>query len=156
MDDALSSLMREYGDALYNFALALTADPDVAADCTQHAFVRAYEQMRKGQQVNRSWLYKVARNAATDWFRHRQRTGAAVDAFREVAAPATGVDDRTSRLRAALNRLSPDEREVLYLFTVDGFRAAEIGTMLGINAGAVRMRIFRARERLRTLYGDEL
>ncbi len=153
-DTQLEFLMSSYGDALHSFARTLTGDTDVAADCTQHAFLRAYEHLREGRAVNRAWLYTTARNAGLDWLRQRRRIAGDDHALRGLEMPPTGSPDRIVALRAALDRLSPEDREVLYLFTVDRFRAAEIGAMIGVGVDAVRMRLFRARERLRALYGE--
>lgn len=146
-------LMTTYRDDLYSFALAMTGDHDAAADCAQHTFVRAYEHLRGGRVINRSWLYRVNRNSALDYLRHRGRFQGDAD-LDHLPAADTQPDDHTDRLRVALLRLAPDEREALYLASVDHFRAREIGAMLGISAEAVRMRLYRAREKLRVLYGE--
>lgn len=153
-DSRIEGLMAVHGDALYNFARTVTRDGDAAADCTQHAFVRAYEQLRKGRPVNRAWLYTTTRNAALDWLRQQRRIVSDNAVLQEVEMPPTGSSDRLLALSVALDRLPAEDREVLYLFSVDRFRAAEIGEMLGSSADAVRMRLYRARERLRRFYGE--
>ncbi|MGI8824185.1 MAG: RNA polymerase sigma factor [Chloroflexota bacterium] len=151
LESALVDLMQEQQHALFNFALAITHDNDVADDCCQHAFVRAYEQLKRGKAVNKAWLYTVTRNAAIDALRRRRHERPSMLLDNEAEKP--GAD--TSSIRAALDQLAPGDREVLYLFVVDRFPAKDIAGMLGVRPEAVYMRISRARERLRKLYGDK-
>src|SRR5947209_10690547 len=72
-EDQLVELMNQFERPIYNFLLSLVREADVALDCTQDTFLRAYEHLRKKRPVNAPWLYKVARNRAMDEFRHRKR-----------------------------------------------------------------------------------
>jgi RNA polymerase sigma-70 factor, ECF subfamily len=144
IDTTLEDLVAQYTDALFRFALALTGDRDAAADCAQHAFVRAWEQIRRGRAVNRTWLYTVTRNAGIDYLRHRGREPVRVDDLALLEAPSVDTSSGDVTVRAAVARLAPTDREVLYLYVVDRFRTAEIASMLGITAEATRMRISRA------------
>jgi RNA polymerase sigma-70 factor (ECF subfamily) len=63
--------------------------------------------------------------------------------------------DESLAVQQVLERLSPPDREVLYLFDVAGFKTDEIGAMLGVRGTAIRQRLSRARERFRLLYGAE-
>ena len=58
-------------------------------------------------------------------------------------------------MESVLAQLSPQDREVLYLFDVAGFKTEEIGSMLGVRGTAIRQRLSRARERFRLIYGAE-
>jgi RNA polymerase sigma-70 factor (ECF subfamily) len=66
--------------------------------------------------------------------------------------PTTGGTESVD-LRDAFARLPPADRTVLYLLAVEGRHPDEIAEGLGINSGAVRMRISRARQRLKLAYG---
>jgi RNA polymerase sigma-70 factor (ECF subfamily) len=151
-EDRLVALMRDHKTPLFNFLLVLVGDRDVASDCAQDAFVRAYEQMQRGKTITAPWLYRVARNRAMDEFRHRKRVKPDLDVLSTL--PAHEPEHRGAAVRQALERLTTEDREILYLFICDRFKTAEIGSMLGIGAGAARMRISRARERFRLIYGD--
>jgi RNA polymerase sigma factor (sigma-70 family) len=118
----------------------------------QETFVRAYEQLRRGRDVNTQWLYKVARNAAIDELRRRRREGLDPEALEGIAIAASG-EDMTSLLEA-FAALAPEDRVILAL-VADGLSGEEMASRLGIRHGAVRMRLQRARERFRRLYeGD--
>lgn len=147
----LSHLMDMHGQPLFNFLLVLTRDRELALDCLQETFTRAYESLGRGKGVNRSWLYTVARNRAIDEFRERHRVRTDHGYLEEMHMVHPVADSLVGRVMAAL---SEEEREILYLFIFDRFKSAEIASMLGIGGGAARMRIMRARERFRTLYGE--
>src|SRR5438270_13606600 len=58
--DELLKLIEMYEAAVFNFLTVLLRDRSAAQDCTQDAFLRAYERLRRGQEVNAAWLYRVA------------------------------------------------------------------------------------------------
>lgn len=155
----LVDLLNRYEQPLYHFLLVLLGDRDVALECTQETFVRAYENLQHSKTVNGQWLYTVARNRAMDEFRHRQRilpnTRAPVSEMALVLpADSIAMSEETVAVRHILDQLSLDEREILYLHVFDRFKTAEIASMLGVRDGAVRMRLLRARQHFRQLWGD--
>jgi RNA polymerase sigma-70 factor, ECF subfamily len=146
-------LLNRYEYPLYNYLVAYSQDPELDSDCLQHALLRAVEQIDKGKTVNGGWLYKVARNKATDELRLRCRIQVgsaavqdAIHAFESTDAPG---GDR------ALSQLGAEEREILYLSVVDRLSSREIGKALDCRAGTVRMRVYRAREHLRAICQKE-
>ncbi len=153
VDEQLVELMNEHERSIYNFLFSLVRDPDVAMDCSQDTFMRAYDNLRKGKPVNTSWLYKVARNRAMDEFRRQRRVRPEVEASEHLTV--TPSTDRALVVQQVMEQLSPLDREVLYLFDIAGFKTDEIGAMLGVRGTAIRQRLSRARERFRLLYGAE-
>lgn len=69
--------------------------------------------------------------------------------------PVSDDTDQNLAIQSVLAQLSPQDREVLYLFDVAGFKTDEIGEMLGARGSAIRQRLSRARQRFRTLYRTE-
>lgn len=153
IEDQLIELMNQHERPIFNFLLTLLRDADLAADCTQDTFLRAFEHLRKGRQVKSSWLYTVARNRAMDEFRRKRRLEPESEALERI--PAYEPTDRSLAVQSVLDELPAADREVLYLFDVAGFRTDEIGRMLGVRGSAIRQRLSRARERFRVLYGAE-
>jgi RNA polymerase sigma-70 factor, ECF subfamily len=148
----LIELMDRYEQPLYKFAFVLAGDHASASDCAQEAFVRAYENLRRGKPVNGHWLYTVARNLVMDEFRHRRRlTGES--ALAVVSEEGLAMDVRAC-MREAFAQLAPDDRIVLYLLAVEGRSTEEIASILSVRRGAARMRICRARGRFRLAYGE--
>lgn len=153
VDEQLVRLIDEHERAIYNFLLALVRDVDVALDCAQDTFIRAYANLRKGKPVNAPWLYKVARNRAMDEFRRKRKMEHKSDVLELL--PVHEPTERNLAVRQAFAQLSASDREVLYLFDVAGFKTDEIGEMMGVRGTAIRQRLSRARERFRQIYGVE-
>ncbi|HZU13362.1 MAG TPA: sigma-70 family RNA polymerase sigma factor [Chloroflexota bacterium] len=151
----IEQLLDRYERPLYAYLLTLLGDPDTARDCTQDAFLRALEQLRRGKEINGGWLYTVGRNRAIDHLRDRRRVGPEDVTLEMDLEAGQGEPFHLTAVRRILDRLSPDDREALYLFSVDGFRTDEIAAMLGIQPGALRVRLSRARQRFRALYEEE-
>lgn len=148
----LVELIDRYEQPLCNYLRVLIGDPDLVFDCAQDSFLRAYEHLCKGKSVNSQWLYKVARNRAIDHFRLHGRIDSDPDILDTLTSAERSPSDRTLEVRLVLNQLPAADRELLYLAIVDRFKTDDIGAMLGIRSGAVRVRLFRARERFRHLY----
>ncbi len=133
-DAELLAVLESHQDRLYNYLL-------------QDTFLRAYQQSLRGSGISGPWLYTVARHRAVDVLRSRGKVQRGPAALAEVCD--SSWDDRSQHAHDLLSILPAQEREVLYLFDVDGFSGEEISRLLGIRPGAVRARIFRARERVR-------
>jgi RNA polymerase sigma-70 factor, ECF subfamily len=151
-EEELRRLMSEYECSLRLFIWSLVRDADLAQDCVQDTFLRAYESLCRGRQVNKQWLLKVAHNRAVDEFRRRRRLQPESD---DLAAPPFDTSSETSiTVRQAMDGLTRRHREVLYLFAVSGFTTDEIAGLLGTTGPAVRQRLYRARQEFRRVYGE--
>jgi RNA polymerase sigma-70 factor, ECF subfamily len=150
----LIRLLDHYEQSLFAFLIVLSGNEHTASDLVQDTFLRAYENLARGKPVTVQWLYKVARNRAMDEFRRQRREHVRTEPIDNASTEDVDYSDRTAEVHRALLQLSPDDREVLYLAEVDGFRSKEIAQMLGILPGTVRMRLSRAHVRFRKAYGD--
>ena len=102
------------------------------------------------------WIFRMVERRSADWIRRRQR-----DRRREAAAaresdrlaPAAGAEasDELLRLREAVGRLEPGERQLVELYYAVGRSVAEIAEVLGVPAGTVKSRLFSVRENLKQL-----
>jgi RNA polymerase sigma-70 factor (ECF subfamily) len=151
-DEALRQLMDQWEAPIYRFLVSLLHDRDLAQDCAQDTFIRAYRTLTAGKNVTGSWLFTVARNRAVDEFRRQRRVHPDLEA---IEHESTRDDpDQKVLVDQVMAQLPPLDREVLYLFAVAGFKTDEIGAMLGVRGTAVRQRLYRARERARSLWED--
>lgn len=148
--EELVTMMQKHEVALYRYLVALTGDREVALDCVQDAFTRAYEYLQQGKSVNTQWLYKVARNRGIDELRRRKREAMDHEALEGMHTVRSGED--MVSLQSAFRALSPDDRTILALVGIEGLSGEEVAARLGIRPGSVRMRVLRARERFRKLY----
>jgi len=145
-------LLNRYEQSIFAFLVTMLGDRDRAKDCAQDTFLRAYQNLCKGKPVNVQWLFKVARNRAVDSVRRAGRERVSAEPLDEVMIEEFTPTGRTMAVQRALLKLSPDDREILYLHEVDGFTSYAIAEMLDIRAGAVRMRLCRAHVRFRQVY----
>jgi RNA polymerase sigma-70 factor, ECF subfamily len=156
---AFEELYRRHAPAVHGLSRRLSADPEVAAEVTQVAFMRLWDRahVMHGESRVRPWLTTVAYNAAMD--RHRRRrvatVGLAEDFDRAAAAP--GPDDEAIMteqhhdVRTALRELSKDQRSAIELSYFGGLSQSEIARLTGEPLGTVKGRIRLGMRRLRTL-----
>ncbi len=144
---------------LRRYARSLAYEPGVADDLTQSTVERALSHWHQFDQRRDLvvWLLAIAHNAYLDMRRHDGRMFAADPADVQRAADERyqgthGSGDNLALrvdLLAALQRLSPDQREPLLLVCVEQFSYAEVAEVLAIPVGTVMSRVFRARAALR-------
>jgi RNA polymerase sigma-70 factor (ECF subfamily) len=159
-------IFTEYSAPIYNFALRMVGDADRAADIAQDTFIKAYRKLDTLTETSstRSWLYRIATNTAIDEMRRRRHVvapGLEDDRPMEQADAGPGpetqvlsglMDERISR---ALLRLRPNHRQCLILSDVEDMSAVQIGEVMGISNGAVRVLLCRARGEMRRLLAAE-
>jgi RNA polymerase sigma factor (sigma-70 family) len=148
---AFAELVETYRPRLQRLALRLVRDGDDAEDVVQEALLHAYlglTQLRDPVRFG-GWLSAIVVNVARMTLRRRRANDRALTrAFVEPAPLAT--DDGTAALvRRSIALLPRPEREAILLHYVDGLSCEEIGAVLGRTSGAVRVRLHRARARLR-------
>lgn len=154
--EVLDRITRCYGERLMAVGLRRCRDPQDAQDAVQDALVAAatnLEQFRAEGRID-AWLSKMVANAC-----HKMRRGQKNDpSLHDADAELTGTADPereamraelAERLQAALLDLAPDDRAVVLLAEVEGWRGPEIADRLGLTPGAVRVRLTRLRQRLR-------
>lgn len=147
----------------------MVPDPDQASDAVQEAFFSAYRNLAsfRGGSV-RSWLSRIAINAAMDAQRARKRRP--VQPYPELEdeawQPPAGEEsdpeqvavavERSRVLARALARIGDDQRTAIVLFDVEGYDYAEIARLTGVSLGTVKSRIHRGRLALRALLRDRM
>jgi RNA polymerase sigma-70 factor (ECF subfamily) len=166
---AFNDIVAVHQDFLYALVARTVPDRDQADDVTQEAFFRAWRQMGsfRGGSL-RSWLARIAVNAAIDLQRARKRRP--VQPYPELEdetwQPPAGEDadpeatvtraERVHVLSEALGRITADQRAAIVLFDVEGFDYGEIAEMTGVSLGTVKSRIHRGRLALRDLLADRM
>ncbi len=145
---------------LYALAFRLVGNADDASDVVQEAYLRAYRSIRKfrGDASFRTWTYRITANCAATLLTRRSRTRQVeldeelplVDPRpeRDPQAAASASDDR-HRLVGALGELPENLRLVVVLRDVYDLPHEDIAKELGISLAAAKVRLHRARRRLR-------
>jgi RNA polymerase sigma-70 factor (ECF subfamily) len=149
---------RTYSDS-YTLALRLTGDEDDARDVVQESYLRAYRGLKRfrGDAQFTTWLYRITANCASNQLRRRARhrheeldedLGPVVDADHDPAALADASDLR-ARVEEALAELPPRLRAVVVLRDIYDLPHEAIAAELGISESAAKVRLHRARRKLR-------
>ena len=156
---ALVEIYDLYSPALYQYAVRLLNNPDLAEDCVAETFSRLLTAFRNngGPQTNlRAYLYRVAHNWITDQYRIQipQQT---VDEIDQKADPGLTtsriVDERLERekVHRAIHWLTPDQRQVVSLKYFEGWTNAEIAKSINKSVGAVKSLQHRALQSLKEM-----
>lgn len=158
-------LFDQYSAAIYNYALRMVGDADRAADIAQDTFIKAYRKLDTLTDASstRSWLYRIATNTAIDEMRRRRWVRPMGDDPTHAERPdqRPGPEAEVigamldSRIERALLRLRPNHRQCLLLSDVEDMSATQIGEVMGMTSGAVRVLLCRARGEMRQLLAAE-
>ena len=127
-----------------------------AADPRPEVFRIAFEYHRSGRKLTSPWLYTTLRHLVANQYRRARRELdylATLGAGRRDAA-GEGATDAALVVAHALRRLAKDDREILRMAYWEDLSRAEIAAVLGCSAGAVRVRLLRARKRLAAILGE--
>jgi RNA polymerase sigma-70 factor, ECF subfamily len=153
--EALASLYREYGAALYRLAYRLTGMREDAEDVVHDVFVGLPEALARYEERGKltSWLKRVTARVALVRVRARTRRREVPLEFAD-RAPGPSAHTDTTALEVAVNRLPDPLRVVVLLKEVEGYSHREVADLLGISVGASRVRTARALARLRKVLED--
>lgn len=170
-DAALNELMARHGEKLFHYLIRLLQNETEAADLAQETFARVYlnrEKFQAGKKFS-TWLYAIATNLARDrlrWLtRHPQVSlegGREEDegGLRNVLpssqpSPRENLEaeERAAAVRRAVAGLPDELRVPLVLSEYEEQSHAEIAVVLECSPKAVEMRLYRARQQLRSILG---
>lgn len=163
-----AALFAAYQPRIRGYVLGMVRDPAEADDLTQEVFLRAHRKLPSLQDPDAAlpWLYRIATNVCYDRFRQRSRRPrldprAVNDAAPAGGIPATGDGATLDRVivrsqmsacvRGYLEDLSDGYRQVILLHDLQGLTNREIAEMLGVSVDTVKVRLHRARRRLRAV-----
>lgn len=145
---------------LFRVAYRIAGSDEAAEDLCQDAFFRLYEKKMvfPNPEEAKYWLIRVVKNAALNYAKRKERERKAYQrAFREdVRQEETGEGhllkkESRAEIQEALDKLPENLRIVLILKEYAEMNYKEIGRILAISEGNVKVRVFRARERLAAL-----
>ena len=148
--DALRLLYVRYSENVYGYVRSIVRDEKEAEDLTQHVFLKLITAICKYDDRGvpfSAWLLRLARNAALDHLRRRRATPA-----EEVYGADTHIDedsqDRARSLRAALDTLPEEQRNVVVMRHVIGLTPLEIADKMGRSESSIHGLHHRGRKAL--------
>jgi len=146
-------------DRVYRLTYRMTGSEQTARECTQDAFVRAFNKLDefRGDSKFSTWVHSIGVNMALNALRSRKRARE-VELDRDIAwnGPRVGDPGLKDRIRAAVDRLPEHFRTVFLMHDLEGYKHTEIAEALDVAVGTSKARLSRARAALRAALGDEL
>jgi RNA polymerase sigma-70 factor, ECF subfamily len=147
---------------LLRFAYWLARDRSVAEDVVQETLIRAWKSRAelKDPAATRPWLLTIVRREHARLYERKRLPTVDVDDAEVQMDPALSTGDSTGDaglddLRRAILQLPDEYREPLVMQVLGGLSTQDIGKELGLSQAAVLTRLFRARNKLRVIYGLE-
>ena len=172
--DAFGEIVKLYERLVYNTVKAKIGNEEDALDISQDIFIKVWRYIAKyrGDCRFSTWIYRISQNACLDFLRHAKyvatepmptyidKDGDEVtleprDSSESGSPEHSAVRNETVRaVRSAIDRLTPEQREIVILRDIEGYSYESISEMLGIEIGTVKSRINRARLHLKELLSD--
>ena len=157
--DLYGILYNRYYDKVYRKCLSFSKDPDIAQDMAQDVLLKVYSQLSKFKGTSRfsTWLYAITYNYCVEYYRKNNRF-MTVD-IQEGPEMAEADDSheqellgaRSNQLKKALEQIPTEDRMILVKKYQGGISIRELMDQLGISESAVKMRLSRARKRIKQL-----
>jgi RNA polymerase sigma-70 factor, ECF subfamily len=156
--EAYNLLISRWEKRVYNYLLRLVGNREDALDLSQDVFLKAYQNLRKLEEVERfaPWLFRIAHNEAYSMFRKRRPESETevepdgVEAGITVAGHSVFPIELSLAVTSALDRLSGEQREAVVLKIYQGFKFEEMAEILGCPVSTVKSRLYTALDLLKS------
>ena len=168
--DCYAFLVNKYKNMAYTIAFKIMHNTEDAEDAAQEAFIKAYEQLRgfKKESKFSTWLYTIVyRTALYNLRRKAVNNQKELNAFQNQTSDTYSTsdtkieyEDHQQIIKAAINRLPETESLIITLFYINESSIAEIKQITGLSEGNIKVKLFRARKKLKkelvVLLGQEI
>jgi RNA polymerase sigma-70 factor (ECF subfamily) len=150
--EAFGELYDIHFDRIYAYIYRKTGDRQSAEDLTSETFMKALAAIKSYRYTGQpfvAWLYRIASNAVTDYYRARRVT-TSLDEGLQLPDRGTSPEEAALRLddqqavARAIQTLSPDQQDVILLRFSEDMKLKDIGQVVGKTEGAVKALMFRA------------
>lgn len=157
----------EYKRPIFNYLLRMTQNRELADDLTQETFLRVYKGLPKfrGDSSLSTWIYRIASNVSFDFFRSKKtHQELRTDSIDEAETNRMRIPDKfapppeqaavqyemSACVQSYIRELPPDYRAVILLSDLQGLKNQEIAEVLDLSLDTVKIRLHRARVKLRS------
>ena len=152
-DEAFASFYERTARPMWSYLVHVSGNPALADDLLQESYLRflCAARLSDGEAACRRYLFRIATNLLHDHWRRRVPAS-----LEEIPEEAFGTHQRLDiaqidsqkMLTRAFHRLSPRERQLLWLAYAEGATHSEIGEITGLRAAGIRILLYRARRKL--------
>ncbi|MDD4169968.1 MAG: sigma-70 family RNA polymerase sigma factor [Desulfotomaculaceae bacterium] len=163
--NSLEVVYRYHMNDLYHYLLRLSGQPQTAEDLVQDTFIKAYEHLEIYQGENvRPWLFRAAHNAYIDWRRKERRhihtDPALMEAITEKVEPGPEelflMQEKIAGWFKIIETLPERSRHIILLRDYHDFTYQEIAYILGESLTNVKVKLYRARQRVKEVMKNEM
>lgn len=154
--DAFKDFYSRQRHRFFAYLIRRAGDYALACDILQESFSRLYEKYR-AEEMTPPLLYTIGRNLLIDALRRRKNSPAALgdeDPPGDSPEHHLMVREEYRQVLAAMRHLEDEERDLLALVASSELSYREIGRMTGLSEANVKVKVHRARKKLRTYLGD--
>ena len=156
-----AQLVQRYQQYVFTLVLRFTDSREDAEEISQDVFVKAYRSLAdfRGEAKFSTWLYTVVRTSSITFLRKKKLDTTSLDnerTFLQLENRESGFNanameqkSRHTMVNAAIRLLSPDDGQIITLFYKGEQSLEEIGRIMGLEPNTVKVRLHRARNRLR-------
>lgn len=156
-EQEFTTIFHDHADAIFRHCAFKLFDRSLAHDITQETFLRAWQQIERGTQIDnmRAFLYRVAGNLIIDHI--RKKKSVSLDALQEQGFDP-GYEDismaenrlEMGRAMAAMEKMEEEYRSVIHLRYIEGYSVSEIAAMTGDLPNTISVRLHRGLQQLRS------
>lgn len=140
---------------MYGLAYSILRSNDDCADAMQETILKAYKSLHtlKKPEYFQSWIFRILINECNQLLRNKSRL-VPVENFDHIAKHKPETEYEAIAIREAVEQLDESLRMVVHLFYFQDMSMRSVGEVLGIKEGAVKGRLFRARQQLLHILGE--
>lgn len=157
--EAFDVLVRRHQRSVYHLCYRFLGNHEDASDAAQEVFLRAFRALQrfKGDASVSTWLYRIGVNACLNRLSARPPAAVSLDSVHAPSDPRPDAvtallrEERSARVRAAIDKLPPKQRATLILRVYHELPHAEIAEILGGSVGAVKANFFHALQNLKRI-----
>ncbi|GGH10803.1 RNA polymerase sigma factor [Mucilaginibacter phyllosphaerae] len=158
---AYADLVKRHQRFVFTLALRFAKSREDAEEIAQDCFIKAYRSLNTFQQQSKfsTWLYSIVYTTAMTFLRKKRVSTSSIDddeSYIQIAGKPSGYDEynvehksRSYYLNQAIQQLLPDDATIITLFYKGEQSLEEIAQALGMEANTVKVKLFRARQRLK-------
>ncbi len=147
-------------DRIYRLTYRMTGDEDLAQECTQETFIRAFDRLKqfRGEAALSTWLHSIAVSVVYNVMRKVKRLNQRHTELSETTGTVDGElgadPDLKQRLAAAIDELPHGYKTVFVMHDIEGYKHEEIAQVMGVRTGTSKAQLSRARAKLREALAD--
>ncbi len=146
---AFQQLYSEFARRVFRYSLTLLRNQHLAEEVVQETMITVWDKAEafEGRSQVSTWIFGIARNKAYSLLRREEKGKRMPDENLILADPAPAIE-RKEHVRAALDQLPPDQREIVFLAFYENLHYKTIAGLLSIPEGTVKSRMYLAKKKL--------